>query len=196
MIFLEENITEYIKRITLYLHENNIPYVIVGGLAVNAIGRSRMTMDLDIIIEHKKLNKQDFVKYLSQNGFDITLTDLEGLAEKTHCTFYPINSPFRIDLKGSYTRLEKESIEMSLLLKYDNIEVQIDNPINLILYKLKFGSEQDIEDAFAVYSHNKDYLKDEELIERSKIIGVENEIIQFLVKANEFIKLEEGKNEK
>jgi len=187
---LEDNITEYIEKITSYLDENNIPYVIVGGLAVNALGRSRMTMDLDIIVEYRKLNRQDFVNHLSQNGFDITLTDLEGLDNNSHCTFYPVNSSFRIDLKGDYSDLEKDSIEMALRLKYDNIDVQIDNPLNLILYKLKFGSEQDIEDAFAVYAHNKDNLKDEELVERSKIIGVDNKIKKFLVEANKFIKQE------
>ena len=73
MIELEENVTDYIRVITSYLEDHNVQYVIVGGLAVNAIGRTRMTMDLDIIIEYKKLNKQDFVQSLSQNGFDITL---------------------------------------------------------------------------------------------------------------------------
>jgi len=189
---LEENITDYIKTITSYLEENNIQYVIVGGLAVNAIGRSRMTMGLDIIIEHKKLNKQGFVKYLSQNGFDITLNDLEGLEEKTHCTFYPNNSSFRIDLKGNYTELEDESINMSIRTRYDGIDVQIDSPINLILYKLKFGSEQDIEDAFAVYAYNKDSLNDEVLMKRSKIIGVEDKIKAFLKEANELIQQETG----
>ena len=151
-----------------------------------------MTMDLDIIIEHKKLNKQDFVQSLSQNGFDITLSDLEGLEEKSHCTFYPKNSSFRIDLKGNYTELETESIEMSIRTRYDSIDIQIDNPINFILYKLKFGSEQDIEDAYAVYAHNNDSLEDEEIIKRSKIIRVEEEIRNFLEKANEFIKQEKN----
>ena len=81
---------------------------------------------------------------------------------------------------------------MSIRKRYDSIDIQIDNPINFILYKLKFGSEQDIEDAYAVYAHNKDSLEDEEIIKRSKIIRVEEEIRNFLEKANEFIKQEKN----
>ncbi len=191
---MTENITNYIESIVKYFSENNVPYVIVGGLAVIAIGRARMTMDLDIIIDHTELNRQDFVDSMSQNGFDITLTDLDGLDEKAHCTFYPKNSSFRIDLKGIYSILEKESIEMAIDFTFDEISVKIDNPINLILYKLKLGSEQDYEDALAVYAHNEENFKDEDLRIRAKNIGVENYIEKFLKEVKKYIKAERENN--
>lgn len=192
---MTENISDYIESLVTYFKENSVPYVIVGGLAVNAIGRARMTMDLDLIINHSKLKKQDFVNSMSNRGFDITLSDLDGLDEQSHCTFYPKNSSFRIELKGNYSRLENESIEMAIDFKFDEVEVKIDNPINMIPYKLKFGSEQDYEDALAVYAHNEDNFTDQDLQLRAKSIGVENLIDKFIEEAKEFIR-EENDSEK
>ena len=185
-----ENITNYIESITNYFKKEEIPYVIVGGLAVNAIGRARMTMDLDIIIDHTKLDRIDFVDSMIQEGFDITLTDLEGLDSNEHCTFYPKNSAFRIDLKGSYSELERESIEMSIDFTFDEVQVKIDNPINLILYKLKYGSDQDYEDALAVYAHNEEKIQEKVLKKRSKKIGVEKALENFLLEVKKYIKEE------
>jgi hypothetical protein len=47
------------------LHENNIRYVVCGGLAVNLHGIPRMTADIDIILDLKEDNLSRFEKCVS-----------------------------------------------------------------------------------------------------------------------------------
>ncbi len=115
------------------------------------LGRARFTMDIEIILDHTKLNREDFVNFLEKNNFDASLSDLEGLDEKSQCTFFYRKGMFRIDIKGVYSDLEKESINMPIEGIYNDIKLKIDNPVNIVLFKHKFGSEQDYEDALAVF---------------------------------------------
>ena len=71
-------ISKSLEKLVWYFKENKIPYVIVGGTAVIVTGRTRTTLDVDIILDHSKLNREDFINYLQKNGFDATEADLEG----------------------------------------------------------------------------------------------------------------------
>ena len=65
---IDTNITMYIERISRYYDENNVPYVIVGGLAVNAIGRSRMTIKLHQTITGSTYNIEPaIVQYVASS---------------------------------------------------------------------------------------------------------------------------------
>ncbi len=65
---------------------------------------------------------------------------------------------FRIDLKGVYSKFERQSIEMSKTVSVAGIQCKLDDPSNMIVHKIYFGSEQDYEDAIAVYIRNKEGL--------------------------------------
>ncbi|MBI3358158.1 MAG: hypothetical protein HY201_05850 [Nitrospirae bacterium] len=58
------------------LSQNNIDYILVGGLAVDICGFSRATMDVDIIVEHSKENIQKLLNCLKLFG--------EGSARELH----------------------------------------------------------------------------------------------------------------
>lgn len=50
-------ISESLRRLVKYFEMNKIPHVVVGGVSVFVLGRSRFTMDVDIILDHTKLDK-------------------------------------------------------------------------------------------------------------------------------------------
>ena len=93
---------------------NSIPYVIVGGVAVIVTGRTRMTTDVDIILNHERIQRENFVKYLVSEGFDANIRDFDGFDEEGHCSIFFKEGMFRIDIKGTYSELDHESIEMAL----------------------------------------------------------------------------------
>jgi hypothetical protein len=94
---------------------------------------------------------------------------------------------FRIDMKGMYSQAEKESIEMALESVFNNVKVQINHPINIILYKLLFGSEQDYEDALAVYVRMKDFIDHDHLKKKAIQMELSSQLAEFLEIANELI---------
>ena len=183
-------ISESLKRLVKYFNSRKTPYVVVGGVSVFVLGRTRFTMDVDIIVDHTKLDREDFVEYLQKNNFDASLTDLEGFDEKSHCSFFYKTGMFRIDVKGAYSELELESIDMAIDGIYNDIKLKINNPVNLILYKLQFGSEQDYEDALAVYIRNKERIDTNFLKEKAKRMNIENQLNLFLKDITEFLKKE------
>ena len=133
-----------------YFNTRNIPYALVGGLAVNFWGRVRSTMDADFIIDDKKLNYNDFVSYLHTKGYEITVDDIKrGFHEKSNVTIW--SDIFRIDFKGIYNKFAKESIDSAKTLQVLNMSIRVDSPEFLIISKMIYGSEQDFEDAASIY---------------------------------------------
>ena len=183
-------ITESLKRLVKYFNSRKIPYVVVGGVSVFVLGRTRFTLDVDIILDHTKLNREDFIDYLRNDNFDASLTDFEGFDENSHCSFLYKTGMFRIDIKGAYSELELESIKMAIDGIYNDIKLKINNPVNLILYKLQFGSEQDYEDAFAVYIRNKERIDTNFLKDKARKMNIENQLNLFLIDITEFLNKE------
>ena len=190
---MNDPISESLKRLVKHFNSKQIPYVIVGGVSVLILGRARITMDIDIILDHTKLNRKDFVNFLKKNNFDASLNDLEGLDEKSHCTFFYKEGMFRIDIKGVYSNLEQESIDMAIEGIYNDIKLKIDNPVNIVLFKLKFGSEQDYEDALAVFIRNKERIDIEFLKEKSKRMNISKQLDSFIIEIEDFMKKEVSK---
>ncbi len=180
-------ISKSLKKLCAYFSTQSIPYVIVGGVSVIVTGRTRMTMDIDIIIDHHQLDRQHFIDFLQNNGFDATLNDLLGLDEQSHCTFFLKEGMFRIDLKGIYSSEDKKSIDMAIDEIYNGIKVKISHPENTILWKAKFGSEQDIEDALAVFVRNRDRICIEQLRRRGQKMGIQDIIEDIINQVHSFL---------
>lgn len=185
---MNDPITDILAILTEYFHSRHVPYVVVGGVSVLVLGRTRLTMDVDIIVDHTKLNREDFVNFLKNNNFDVELDDLVGFDEHGHCSIYYKDGMFRIDIKGVYSQFEKESITHAIDAVYNNIHIKIDHPLNIVLFKLKYGSEQDYEDALAVYIRNKEKINKNELIERAKAMNIYGKLEIFLQEIEAFLK--------
>jgi len=138
--------------VTHYFDTNTIPYAVVGGFSAIVWGRGRSTYDIDIIIEHNKLNFKDFVEFMLRNGLKTSETDLKkAFEEHSHATILSTDSTiFRIDLKGIYSSLDRETIETAKEINYKNQKIKFGSPENLIAHKLYFGSDRDLEDALVV----------------------------------------------
>ena len=146
-----------IKKILIdvsdYFTLNRIPYVIVGGIVVNIWGRSRNTNDVDIVVDHLKLDIHDFVAYFNSHDYDITAYEMEtGFKERSNITIY--YKTFRIDLVGLHRTSQRTQLQNAITMNIYNKELKIDSPETLIANKLSFGSLVDFEDALSVYIRN------------------------------------------
>lgn len=171
-----------LKIISSYLNDNKIPYVIVGGISVIAWGRSRTTDDIDIILDQKVLNIHDFVSYLTENNFFADIDDFQGFESKDHCTIFFKDGLFRIDIIGIYDQDNQISIDRAVLIDFFDIKLRIDNPESLIAHKLLFGSEQDIEDAYAILVRLDNKINKESLLWYAERLHVSKKLKELLKK--------------
>jgi hypothetical protein len=172
----KRTIEEIIFLIADYFSQKSVEYVIIGGIAVIAWGRPRTTQDIDIIVSHKDLDVQDFANFFRSNDFFV---DAEGLrsafAERAHATILDKQSLLRIDLKGAYSASEQDSLTHRRKQQFHDHFIFIDSPENLIAHKLLFGSEQDFQDALAVFARTEEILDTERLNKMISSLGVEKE---------------------
>ena len=176
------NIEETLLTVTKYFNDQEIPYVVVGGFAAIVWGRVRTTYDIDIIIDHKKLDVQRFIQFLTSKRLSVKEYELtQAFAKNSHSTIFVMEKPFyRIDLRGIYSTEDRETISTAKNVKYKDQAIYFSSPENLIAHKLKFGSERDLEDAEVIFlaqkaSLNMDYLHS--LCER---LNVSKKLDQFL----------------
>jgi hypothetical protein len=169
-----------IKIICNYLNEQNIPYVVVGGISVIAWGRSRTTDDIDFIIDHRKLNINHFVSYLKKNNFFADEEDFLGFQTQDHCTIFFKDGLFRVDIIGVYNEDNQISINQATKISFFEIQINIDNPESLIAHKLLFGSDQDIEDAYAILIRLKDQISIDFLFSNAERLKVKKKLKKLL----------------
>ena len=153
-IMSESDLPQILKKIlydlSSYFSQHSIPYVIVGGIVVNILGRNRNTNDVNVVIDHTKLDINDFVEFLNKNDYDITVYEVEtGFKDKSNITIY--YESYRIDLVGLFRSSQITQIKHATKFKIFDLDLLIDSPETSIANKLSFGSLQDFEDALSVF---------------------------------------------
>ncbi|MCY3415133.1 MAG: hypothetical protein INQ03_26005 [Candidatus Heimdallarchaeota archaeon] len=169
-----------LNRLVKVFNDLDINYAFVGGVAVIAFGRIRTTSDIDVIIDHRNLNREKFVHSLRDTGFDITLRDLDNFDEKMHVNFFDTNTMFRIDMKGIYKEKDEETIREGKIVNFVDLQIKLDSFENIIVNKLLFGSQIDIEDAMAILTRNFNNIDFELLKQKSVKLGVSSQLQNLL----------------
>ncbi|MBI5219468.1 MAG: hypothetical protein HY958_11110 [Bacteroidia bacterium] len=150
---------QYIKLLKT-LYEENIRYLLCGGLAVNIYGIPRMTADIDIIIDFDKQNlikfedvlkKLNYQKLISADLFQLfnesyrkELTELKNLIAFSFFNpdaFY-MNLDILIKMPYPFEAMWKEKVER----KADGFFVYLISLQHLIDMKTHTGREQDKQD--------------------------------------------------
>ena len=141
----------FIKNVLKSLNECNVDYVIIGGLAAILYGRPRTTVDVDAIVILNQDEVENFNKIFKENGFELNPDEIaEAFREKSHVSIFLKNSPFRVDVKGVYSRLDENSLRNKRKIELFGESCWIESPEDIIIAKLVYGTQQDLDDARAI----------------------------------------------
>jgi len=153
-----------LERIVLFLEQRQIPYLLIGGLALSLWGRPRTTLDLDFLIQ---VEERDLVRLQREAGKEKFKVDRHW-------------GKWNPSLRTSQIRLRLGKVAVDLLLPRDaHNRAAFDNrrrckvgkkyfsvvaPEDFVLQKLKVGRPRDFEDAVTVLERmkgelNKSYLR-------------------------------------
>ena len=155
----------FVLIFTEHLASNNIKYVIVSGYVAILFGRSRISEDVDVLIEHISFEK--FLKLWSEIEQSYECLNTSNSYE-AYNDYLENHHAIRIAKKGSFipnielkfvkNDLDRYSLEHRRHLELANRSLYL-SPLELqIPYKLFLGSEKDIEDARFLFKLFKDKL--------------------------------------
>ncbi|MEF8874944.1 MAG: DUF6036 family nucleotidyltransferase [Candidatus Thermoplasmatota archaeon] len=168
-----KKIEEVLRTTIEYLNQEDIDYVLVGGIAVIIYGNPRTTVDLDLLVKLEEEEIKDFAGYLQNKGFFSDPKDMKlAFEEKTHFTAEEKDSLFRLDIKGVYDAKEKMTLKNRNKIEYKGMKMWVASPEDTIANKLYYGSEQDIEDAESIYIRQEKNLDHGYLEKRCEALGV------------------------
>ncbi len=149
------------ERVLRAFYENNVKYLIAGGIALNLHGVPRATFDLDIIISWEKDNVEKIEKALKDLNFKsivpLELHELidakkrKEIARKKHMfalNFYNEEDPLEeIDiLIRFYDNNMDQLFERKKIVRIDDFEIYLISLDDLIKLKKKSRRHKDRED--------------------------------------------------
>ncbi|MEM3030908.1 MAG: DUF6036 family nucleotidyltransferase [Candidatus Micrarchaeia archaeon] len=177
-------IEDIIRLVCGYLNRNKIDYVVVGGAVIPLYGAPRTTVDVDIILSIRTTDIPSLIAFLKKNGFFASEGDLKtALEEKSHCTIESRDALHRLDVKGVYSEFDEATLKRRRKIDFAGTLVYVASPEDLIISKLRFGSDRDINDAVSILVRQKNKLDWEYLETESKLMGVHRDLERLKKKA-------------
>ncbi len=144
-------ITKALKKIVNHLDENQIPYMIFGGIANSIHGNPRQTFDIDIKVQINMIDSlPNFVKKLSKIAKILPEKPIEFINE-TNVLPAEIDN-VKIDIVFAGIEFEFKAIQNSKFYEFGEIKMKVCSIEDLIIQK-------------SVSQRNKDWLDIETMTE-------------------------------
>ncbi|MEK6600130.1 MAG: nucleotidyl transferase AbiEii/AbiGii toxin family protein [Deltaproteobacteria bacterium] len=146
---------EILKRISAFLEESNIPYMIIGGQAVLLYGEPRLTRDIDITLGVNPDRLDELLVILKNFSLKPIPKDIQSFVKET-MVLPVIDEPtgIRIDFIFSFTPYETEAIKRSKKVVIMGQGVSFASPEDLVIHKIFAGRPRDIEDVRSILLKN------------------------------------------
>lgn len=148
-----------------FLEDRGARYLVVGGLAVIAVGEPRTTADADAIIFMSPDEVGALIKHAAAAGFELR-EDVERERLETTGTIRFRRGRFQIDLITASLPFEEVAYQRAGFHELFGIRLPFPSPEDLILFKVLAGRDKDILDAIGVVRRHADRL-DVEYLERT-----------------------------
>lgn len=162
--------------------EAGIDYVFVGGFAVIAWGQPRTTSDLDVLVRLDEDKIPAFVTALEDQSLETSVRDLRsGIATGSHVSVFTPDPVLTVDIKPALEAYEVDQIQAARTIELEGEAVRVARPEDTVVFKLVFGSEQDIQDARSIVARQIGHLDRERLwsvAEREDVLPGTRELVE------------------
>jgi uncharacterized nucleotidyltransferase DUF6036 len=125
------------------LDDIGTPSMIIGGVAVIALGIPRLTVDIDATLAAARL-----VDSLARQGITPRIPDAVTFARQRH-VFLGVHEPSGtpVDVSLAWLPFEEEALRNAQACDYAGVHIRIPRPEDLLIYKLIAARPRDLEDA-------------------------------------------------
>jgi hypothetical protein len=140
-----------------FLEDQQTRYLVIGGLAVVAVGEPRTTADADAIVFVSPSEADALIRQAAEAGFDLRVeVERERLA--TTGTIRLRRGRFQIDLITASLPFEEVAYRRASVYELFGIPLPFPSPEDLILLKVLAGRDKDVLDATGVVHRHADTL--------------------------------------
>ena len=147
-----------LKRILPPLNRSPIPYVLIGGLASGILGRSRTTLDIDILVGGGQAGLSKTAAVIGQQGVEKVDSFLEMNPMLRGTMIRMRSGPIHIDLMRSRDRHDQTTLRRRQMVSAFGTKVWLPKPEDLILLKMKTGRDRDLSDCIGIFEAQKDQM--------------------------------------
>jgi len=182
---LSKVILDVLEEVIGIVKDLHIEYAIMGGIALQAWGRERVTRDIDLIVYLGEIEREKFLDTLIKRGFKISKKESLNAKEPS----LPISCYYEektyglwleIDFFIAQTVYQKKALERSLEIEVLGKKIKIVQPEDLILHKLLANRPIDRVDVESVISEQKESLDKDYLFYWARVLGVSKRLNSFL----------------
>jgi predicted nucleotidyltransferase len=150
-----------LKKVSLQLKKDSIPYMVIGGQAVLLYGEPRLTKDIDITlgVGVRELNK--LKETISSLGLKILVERDEEFVERNMVLpTLDEKSGIRVDFIFSFSPYERQAIERAKDIKLGRSLVRFASLEDVVIHKVIAGRPRDLEDIKSILLKNQKYDSD------------------------------------
>lgn len=150
-----------LKKVSLQLKKDSIPYMVIGGQAVLLYGEPRLTKDIDITlgVGVRELNK--LKETISSLGLKILVERDEEFVERNMVLpTLDEKSGIRVDFIFSFSLYERQAIERAKDIKLGRSMVRFASLEDVVIHKVIAGRARDLEDIQSILLKNQKYDSD------------------------------------
>lgn len=182
----ESRLDQFCEAVIGFLEESEMPYLVIGGVAVSVISEPRMTQDIDLIVSIEKQDVRDFLESAMANGFEL---DIERELQRIEQigTFRLNRGSFHTDVIIASIPLEESAFARAQKIKLVGKMASFPSPEDLILFKIIVGRDKDILDAKSIVIRHKEridrkYLEKwaQQLSDEAEDMGIWNRLMNVL----------------
>jgi len=138
------NLTKALEALQNWLKDQEIPFMVIGGVANLIWGEPRLTQDIDITIKIPEERTETVVADL-ERAFKVLPKNPLDFVRTTHVLPLEIEN-VRVDLIFAGLEYEKAAIARATDVSLGEIEVHVCTPEDLIVHKAISQRERDWED--------------------------------------------------
>ncbi|MSP37315.1 MAG: hypothetical protein EXR70_02325 [Deltaproteobacteria bacterium] len=144
-----------LHSLTDWLKAENVPGLIIGGVAASLLGRPRFTQDVDALISLDEKHWERFLSAGTQFGFTPRISDAADFARKAR-VFLVQHQPtgIHVDIALAGLPFEEEAIQQVKLRRIGKLILPLPTPENLIIMKAIAHRPQDMADIGALADAN------------------------------------------
>ncbi len=133
-----------------YLTRKRIPYVVIGGIAVQKWGRPRLTKDVDLTIAVPIEETEKFIDHIEKK-FKSRVPNLKEFARQTRVVLIFASNGREVDVSLALPGYEDLLMERAQSFKLAPRKiVRVCSPEDLIIHKVVAGRPQDLSDVQGV----------------------------------------------
>jgi hypothetical protein len=150
-----KDILPALSSLTEWFNDQNVPYAIIGGVAIGLIAQPRQTQDIDAVAWLDLVDLPMFLRSAAHFGFVSRLADPQSFAERSRMVLLTHEETgLGVDVSCGALPFEREMIDRSIEFKIGNLILKVATPEDLLITKAVAHRGQDlidIENLLTVY---------------------------------------------